>query len=121
LFYDRDSQTFLGICFDTNLPTRPNITFDTLPSFTEVMGKETSITLTQEQADMLHRAMTQGQWQANEIPAEYDCKGRIGEIEFQYSSATGQLMVVGFTVQLHGGDMIDLNALLGITTRTTIE
>ena len=114
LTYERDSQSFLSLRIGVNLPTRPDITFDALPTFTEVDGKETSITLTQEQADALHQAMTHGKWQARVADVEYDCQGMIGNIEFEYASATGHLTVGGFTVQLYGKNMRELNEILGI-------
>lgn len=114
LHYALDSQRFLCICLNVDLPTRPNVIFDALPTFTEVDGKETSITLTQEQADALHQAMNKGKWQSYKADAEYDCQGMIGQIEFEYASATGHLTVGGFTVTLSGKDRIDLNQILGI-------
>ncbi len=119
LTYDRDSQSFLSLRIGVNLPTRPDITFDALPTFTEVDGKETSITLTQEQSDALHQAMTLGKWQAYEADAEYNCQGMIGNIEFEYASATGHLTVGGFTVQLYATNMRELNEILG--TPLTLE
>jgi hypothetical protein len=114
LHYALDRQYFLSICLNVDLPTRPNVIFDALPTFTEVDGKETSITLTQEQADALHQAMTKGKWQSYEADAEYDCQGMIGHIEFEYASATGHLTVGGFTVTLFGKERIELNKILGI-------
>ena len=115
LHYALDSQRFLSICLNVDLPTRPNVIFDALPTFTEVDSKETSITLTQEQADALRQAVTQGKWQSYEADAEYDCQGMIGHIEFEYASATGHLTVGGFTVTLFGKERIDLNNILGIS------
>jgi len=114
LVYDRDSQSFLGVSIEVTLPARPNVTFDALPVFTVVAGKECEIALTQEQADLLDQAMTQGKWQSYEADAEYNCQGRIGDIAFKYSTVTGQLTVGEFTVQLYGNDMIELNEILGI-------
>lgn len=114
LHYALDSQRFLSICLNVDLATRPNVIFDALPTFTEVDGKETSITLTQEQTDALHQAMTKGKWQSYEADAEYDCQGMVGHIEFEYASATGHLTVGGFTVTLSGKERIELNKILGI-------
>ena len=84
-------------------------------------GKECSITLTQEQADALVTTMTKAVWQSHQVDAEYDCSGMIGEIPFQYASASGHLTVDGYTVQLSISDRIDLNRILGIDTYITIE
>ncbi|MBQ7378311.1 MAG: hypothetical protein IJW70_01375 [Clostridia bacterium] len=121
LTYDRESQRFLSVRIGVNLPIRPNVTFDALPVFTVVAGKDCEITLTREQADLLDQAMTQGKWQPYEADTEYDCQGMIGDIAFKYSTVTGQLTVGKFTVQLYGNDMIELNKHLGINTHFTIE
>ncbi|MBR5880326.1 MAG: hypothetical protein IKZ16_01450, partial [Clostridia bacterium] len=80
-----------------------------------------TMTLTQEQTDALAKAMTRGKWKSSVVDTEYDYQGTIGDIPFQYASATGQLTVGGFTVHLQSSDMIELNGYLGIDTYFTIE
>ena len=118
LKYNRDSQSFLSIDIDVSLPSRPNIHFDALPTFTKVVNDvcTVTVTLTQEQSDALAQAMARGKWSPSVVDAEYDCQGSIGEIQFQYASATGQLTVGGFTVHLQSSDRIAINSNLGIST-----
>ena len=116
LTYDRESQGFWSIGIDVSLPSRPNITFDTLPSFTKAAEEVYTMTLTQEQSDALAKAMTRGKWKSSVVDAEYDYQGTIGDIPFQYASATGQLTVGGFTVHLQSSDRIAINSNLGIST-----
>ena len=121
LIYDRDSQSFLGIRFDVTLPTRPSITFDALPAFTLLDGKECSITLTQEQADLLLNAMTNGTWKSSVQDAEYDCKGMIGDIEIGYASKSGILQVGSFSVQFGLNDWIEVNKMLELPVQITLQ
>ena len=121
LVYDRDSQSFLGIRFDVTLPTRPNITFDALPIFTMAGSKECSITLTQEQADLLLNAMTKGTWKSSVQDADYDCKGMIGDIEIGYASKSGILQVGSFSVQFALNDWIEVNKMLGLPVEITLQ
>ena len=112
LAYDRDSQSFLGIRFDITLPTRPSITFDALPTFTLIGGEKRTITLTQEQADLLRNAITNGTWKSSVQDADYDCKGMIGDIEIGYASKSGILQVGSFSVQFALNDWIEVNKML---------
>ena len=121
LAYDRDSQSFLGIRFDITLPTRPSITFDALPTFTLIGGEKRTITLTQEQADILRNAMTNGTWKSSVQDAEYDCKGMIGDIEIGYASKSGILQVGSFSVQFGLNDWIEVNKMLELPVQITLQ
>ena len=121
LVYDRDSQSFLGIRFDVTLPTRPSITFDALPTFTSVGGEKCTITLTQEQADILLNAMTKGTWKSSVQDADYDCKCMIGDIEIGYASKSGILQVGSFSVQFALNDWIEVNKMLELPVQITLQ
>lgn len=121
LVYDRDSQSFLGIRFNVTLPTRPSITFDALPTFTLIGGEKCTITLTQEQADILRNAMTNGTWKSSVQDADYDCKCMIGDIEIGYASKSGILQVGSFSVQFRLNDWIEVNKMLGLPVEITLQ
>lgn len=113
VYYNRDDMRFEKIRIELRVTTQEAMTLPRPVIMTQIAEQAQQTMLTEDQIEILQKAMFNGNWSdgCTEIVCDYE--GKFGEKDFKYSSEKGILQYDGFEVKLQGSDWEQINLILG--------